>query len=468
LWYVVPWQSALVHSLTKEDIQITKATRGNPTEPAAYAGIFERGIDPDVDHPELCHDHSATPDTWPPLAEIVQYQRQVRDRIASLVASGKGESDRAVGRALWLAFEHEVMHLETYLYMLLQSSKTLSPPGATKPEFEQLDAKAEMGSVPNEWFRVPTNEVKIGLEDPENDLGPDRYFGWDNEKSPRNVRVAAFEAQGRPISNGEYARYLWETGSTVIPASWVTTKVKTNSLNGSLKGATANGFMDTSRDHMALSVHDMLRNVSVRTVYGPIPLQYARHWPVMASYDELAAYARWSGGRIPTLEEARSIYSHVEATKQAAAQEVSSSLISAVNGYVTSRFCHNMTDRSRHLSNNGVEETPPRGRSLNGFPEESGKQPVNPRDIFIDLEGCNVGFRNWTPTAVTQNGNRLCGQSDFGGVWEWTSSVLSKWDGFEPQASYPGYTADFFDGKHNIILGGSWATHPRVAGRKTL
>jgi L-histidine Nalpha-methyltransferase / hercynylcysteine S-oxide synthase len=29
-------------------------------------------------------------------------------------------------------------------------------------------------------------------------------------------------------------------------------------------------------------------------------------------------------------------------------------------------------------------------------------------------------------------------------------------------------TADFFDGKHNIILGGSWATHPRVAGRKTL
>jgi hypothetical protein len=27
---------------------------------------------------------------------------------------------------------------------------------------------------------------------------------------------------------------------------------------------------------------------------------------------------------------------------------------------------------------------------------------------------------------------------------------------------------DFFDGKHNIVLGGSWATHPRIAGRKTL
>jgi hypothetical protein len=28
--------------------------------------------------------------------------------------------------------------------------------------------------------------------------------------------------------------------------------------------------------------------------------------------------------------------------------------------------------------------------------------------------------------------------------------------------------ADFFDGKHNIVLGGSWATHPRLAGRKSL
>src|SRR5690242_16147955 len=28
--------------------------------------------------------------------------------------------------------------------------------------------------------------------------------------------------------------------------------------------------------------------------------------------------------------------------------------------------------------------------------------------------------------------------------------------------------ADFVDGKHNVTLGGSWATHPRIAGRKSL
>jgi L-histidine Nalpha-methyltransferase / hercynylcysteine S-oxide synthase len=122
----------------------------------------------------------------------------------------------------------------------------------------------------------------------------------------------------------------------------------------------------------------------------------------------------------------------------------------------------------RHLSNDGVEETPPQSLGISDFPEKSGNHNINRRDAFIDLGSCNVGFKNWTPTAVTQNGNRLCGQSDFGGVWELTSSPLEKWEGFKPQDSYPGYTADFFDGKHNVMLGGSWATHPRIAGRKTL
>lgn len=35
-------------------------------------------------------------------------------------------------------------------------------------------------------------------------------------------------------------------------------------------------------------------------------------------------------------------------------------------------------------------------------------------------------------------------------------------------ASANAWAADFFDGKHNIVLGGSWATHPRLAGRRSL
>lgn len=70
--------------------------------------------------------------------------------------------------------------------------------------------------------------------------------------------------------------------------------------------------------------------------------------------------------------------------------------------------------------------------------------------------------------AVTDRGDRLAGQAEMGGVWEWTSTVLRPHDGFEAMKLYPGYTGDFFDEKHNIVLGGSWATHPRLAGRKSL
>jgi formylglycine-generating enzyme required for sulfatase activity len=103
----------------------------------------------------------------------------------------------------------------------------------------------------------------------------------------------------------------------------------------------------------------------------------------------------------------------------------------------------------------------------------------------VDLLGANVGFRHWHPMPVSQHGNKLAGQSEMGGVWEWTSTTLDKHEGFEAMPLYPGYTgkglgifmlnpfltchtADFFDGKHNIVLGGSWATHPRIAGRKSL
>ena len=41
---------------------------------------------------------------------------------------------------------------------------------------------------------------------------------------------------------------------------------------------------------------------------------------------------------------------------------------------------------------------------------------------------------------VTQNGGRLSGRGDMGGVWEWTSSVLERHDGFEPMKLYPAYT----------------------------
>jgi len=65
-------------------------------------------------------------------------------------------------------------------------------------------------------------------------------------------------------------------------------------------------------------------------------------------------------------------------------------------------------------------------------------------------------------------GERSGGKGHNGGVWEWTSTVWDKYDGFVPSELYPGYSTDFFDGHHHVVLGGSYATIPRIAERRTV
>lgn len=84
--------------------------------------------------------------------------------------------------------------------------------------------------------------------------------------------------------------------------------------------------------------------------------------------------------------------------------------------------------------NNGVEESPPSRPSIN---------VKSSNELFTDLQGANVGFAHWHPVSVAGNGNRLAGQADMGGVWEWTSSTLEKHEGFEPMSLYPAYTGMF-------------------------
>lgn len=109
----------LGHIPTFLDIHIAKAIQGPPTHPAFFHGIFERGIDPDVDDPEKCHAHSEIPDTWPPIHEVLAFQCRVRRRLTSLYENGSARTNGKLGRSLWLCFEHEGMSSELYCLDLL-------------------------------------------------------------------------------------------------------------------------------------------------------------------------------------------------------------------------------------------------------------------------------------------------------------------------------------------------------------
>jgi gamma-glutamyl hercynylcysteine S-oxide synthase len=79
-----------------------------------------------------------------------------------------------------------------------------------------------------------------------------------------------------------------------------------------------------------------------------------------------------------------------------------------------------------------------------------------------DLERCNhnCAIAHTTPVNAYAKGRSAYGCDDMlGNVWEWTGSIF---DGYEGFVSYPytGYSQVYFDGQHQVLKGGSWATRP--------
>lgn len=73
----------------------------------------------------------------------------------------------------------------------------------------------------------------------------------------------------------------------------------------------------------------------------------------------------------------------------------------------------------------------------------------------------NFDFHGWNPTAVNAfpGGRSAYGVMDLlGNGWEWTSTVFGPFQGFQPFPFYPGYSSNFFDGKHYVMKGGSART----------
>jgi formylglycine-generating enzyme required for sulfatase activity len=141
----------------------------------------------------------------------------------------------------------------------------------------------------------------------------------------------------------------------------------------------------------------------LRTMFDEIPLP--SDWPVYVSHAEASAYARWAGKALPS-------------------------------------------EAQWHRAAYGT----PRGEQR-AYPWGAG-----PPSAGLG----NFDFHHWDPAPVQAfpAGESGWGVADMtGNGWEWTSTLFEPFAGFKPFSFYPGYSADFFDGKHYVMKGGS----PRTA-----
>ena len=98
-------------------------------------------------------------------------------------------------------------------------------------------------------------------------------------------------------------------------------------------------------------------------------------------------------------------------------------------------------------------------RAAYGTPENECAYPWG--DVAPSAERGNFDFARWDPAPVNAH---PAGQSAFGvhdllgNGSEWTSTPFAPFPGFEAFPFYPGYSANFFDGKHFVMKGGSART----------
>lgn len=80
----------------------------------------------------------------------------------------------------------------------------------------------------------------------------------------------------------------------------------------------------------------------------------------------------------------------------------------------------------------------------------------------------NFDFKGWDPEPVyaTPSGDSAFGVSQLvGNGWEWTRTIFGPLPGFAARNTYPGYSANFFDGEHYVMKGGSPRTDARLLRR---
>ncbi len=91
----------------------------------------------------------------------------------------------------------------------------------------------------------------------------------------------------------------------------------------------------------------------------------------------------------------------------------------------------------------------------------------------FDDRKANINFRYWASSCPVNHFAFGDIYDVMGNVWQWTESHMDALAGFKVHPAYDDFSVPTFDGKHNIMKGGSWATngnalmkHSRYAFRR--
>ena len=338
---------------------------------------------------------SDTPEDWPSLQEIARYRKRVRE-----------ELDRAIEHALQRPEEghpHLLQMLHVAVEHRLMHAETLAymlhrlPPSKKICPPEKVAWKSLRHA--HRLVEIPAGRATLGLH---HSNRRENMLEQENKLEQEIVEEFGWD--------NEFAGHEVHVPEFAIESHNVTN-------HDFLRFIQAGGYQERSLwtpEAWAWKTKENIQHPMFwraegnlwlfRTMFGEIRLP--QEWPVYVSHAEASAYAKWLGRKL-------------------------------------------LTEAQFHRAAYGTSK----GEQERSYPWGE--------ELPSERHG-NFDFRSWDPSPV---GAHPAGASAFGvrdlvgNGWEWTRTEFAPFPGFTPMPFYPGYSANFFDGKHYVAKGGS----PRTA-----
>jgi ergothioneine biosynthesis protein EgtB len=206
----------------------------------------------------------------PTVAQVIEYRRQVDERMLELLAEG-GPAPVAAADVITLGLHHEQQHQE----LMITDLKHMLSCNPLFPAYLPPAPRAEATAPPLGWVERPEGLFEIGHTR--------EGFAYDNEGPRHRVFVEAFALADRLVTCGEYLEFVRDGGYR-DPAPWL-----------------SDGWALVEREGWRAPLYwlELDGEWQVFTLGGLRAVDPAE--PVChVSFYEADAYARWAGARLPT------------------------------------------------------------------------------------------------------------------------------------------------------------------------
>lgn len=381
---------------------------------AYFESIFEVGVDE-----MLWDDMHKNEMLWPTVQEVHEYRQQVYETVKDVIrthpslddSNGPVKVDQSHPMwALFMGFEHERIHLETSSVLFRETPLHLVQQPENWPPLHPSAHNSESPTCnPVEGVDYPTNNMVAVNTESVVDLGKPADFpsyGWDNEYGERKVDVPAFHASEHMVTNGEYWHFVADGGyrnkQYWCDDGWAWRTHRNMKFPFFWEQAGPAGS------------HEF----TLRTIFDVVPMPW--DWPVDVNYYESKAYCRWKTEKdgSPTKNPYR--------------------LLTEAEHHIIRHEDHNLEAARRDPNADKVMVTEGRNfdKGQTGSNLNMAYSSQNPVDFF----------------APSQTGHR----DTTGSAWEWTEDHFNPLKGFEVHHVYDDFSTPCFDGKHSMIVGGSF------------